>query len=833
MNKILVVDDQEEGRYLLEHLLKVNGFEVVSASNGREALAMVHAERPLIIISDILMPEMDGFTLCRAVKSDEALRSIPFVFYSATYTTSEDEKLALSLGAARFIRRPQEPAAFIAEIREVVSEAATAGFVAQEVPALAEPEYLKLYNERLVRKLEEKMLQLEHAHQRLTTLYRASASLASIKSPEKLVSYALQSVTETMGYGRANYFAFDAENQEFRLLAAVGFSDQMTEMFRQELVLRLGEERGLVGLVGQTRQPLIVPDTQNDPRWITLDGTIRAALFVPVIHEGSLLGVMGFLSTETGAFDENDVRNAMTLAYSLATAIENARLYERMQQLAIFNQSIVQSMAEGIAVEDAEGYFTFVNPAAEAMLGYEPGELIGQHWTAIIPPDQQPIVHAADERRRHGVSDRYELELVRKDGSRLPVLVSGSPRFENGRFTGTLAVFADISELKRLESQLIQSQKMEALGRLAGGVAHDFNNLLTAIIGYSEFLLQELNPYDPRRGDVEEIKKAANRAAALTRQLLAFSRKQMLQPQVLNLNTTVSNLEKMLRRLIGEDIELVTVLDPHLGRVKADPGQIEQVIMNLAVNTRDAMPQGGKLTIETRDVLLDEDYARQYADVQPGSYVMLTMSDTGTGMDEETLSHLFEPFFTTKDVGQGTGLGLATVHGIVKQSGGHITVYSEPGLGTTFKIYLPQTEEASTTTSLPLTRPAALQGQETILLVEDADMVRDLARRTLTFRGYTVLEAHDGEEALRLSTQHEGPIHLLVTDVVMPGGISGRQLAERLMATRPEMRVLYMSGYADDAIVRHGLLEPGMAFLQKPFAPDILALKVREVLDAV
>jgi PAS domain S-box-containing protein len=389
-----------------------------------------------------------------------------------------------------------------------------------------------------------------------------------------------------------------------------------------------------------------------------------------------------------------------------------------------------------------------------------------------------------------------------------------------------------LEELQRTQDQLVQARKMEAIGRLAGGVAHDFNNLLTAIIGYSELLLGELNPYDPRRGDVEEINKAADRAAVLTRQLLAFSRKQVLQPQVLDLNTTVSNMEKMLRRLIGEDIDLVTILDPALGQVKADPGQIDQVLMNLAVNARDAMPRGGKLTIETMNAYLDENYARQHVDVQPGSYVMLAVSDTGLGMDEETLSHLFEPFFTTKDVGQGTGLGLSTVYGIVKQSGGHLWVYSEPGQGTTFKVYLPRVEEAAEAAQRIQVPTESLQGREIVLLVEDADVVRDLARLVLLQRGYTVLEARDGEEAIQICEQHEGPVHLIVTDVVMPGGMSGRQLAERLATLRPEMKVLYMSGYTDNAIVHHGVLEPGMAFLQKPFAPEALARKVRETLDA-
>jgi two-component system cell cycle sensor histidine kinase/response regulator CckA len=387
----------------------------------------------------------------------------------------------------------------------------------------------------------------------------------------------------------------------------------------------------------------------------------------------------------------------------------------------------------------------------------------------------------------------------------------------------------NLEELKQTQAQLLQAQKMEAIGRLAGGIAHDFNNLLTVITGFSDILLhRRLDDGDPLRQPIEEIHKAGKRATSLTGQLLAFSRKQVLQPKVLDLNAVATDAEKMLRCLIGEDIDLVTVLAPELGPVKADPGQIEQVIVNLTINARDAMPQGGKLTIETADVELDEDYARQHIGVEPGPYVMLAVSDTGVGMDEETQAHLFEPFFTTKE--EGTGLGLSTAYGIVKQSGGHIWVYSEPGQGTTFKIYLPRVEEAAESLKLSAAPTKLPQGSETVLVVEDDNGVRTLARDVLEVEGYTVLEARDGLEALLICEQHEGPIHLMVTDVVMPG-MNGRQLAEHLASLHPEMKMLYISSYTDKAIVRHGVLELGLAFLQKPFTPGALARKVRQVLD--
>jgi signal transduction histidine kinase len=385
--------------------------------------------------------------------------------------------------------------------------------------------------------------------------------------------------------------------------------------------------------------------------------------------------------------------------------------------------------------------------------------------------------------------------------------------------------------LRQSEERLRQAQKMEAVGRLAGGVAHDFNNLLTVIISYSDLLLEDLGSDDPKRDDVDQIRKAAEGAAALTRQLLAFSRQQVLQPKALDLKATVAGTEKLLNRLIGEDVRLITFLAPDLGVVKADPGQIEQIIINLAVNARDAMPTGGRLTIEAANVDMGEAYVRGHPPATPGRYVMLALSDTGIGMDEQTKARIFEPFFTTKEPGKGTGLGLATVYGIVKQSGGFIWVYSEPGHGTSFKVYLPRVDEPAEPAAAPTATAEPTRGTETVLVVEDAASVRMVTRQVLERYGYAVLEAPNGDTALRLAAGHHGPIHLLLTDVVMPG-LSGRQLAEQLAQLRPDMKVLYASGYADHAIVHHGILEPGIAYLQKPFTPDALGRRVRQLLDS-
>jgi two-component system cell cycle sensor histidine kinase/response regulator CckA len=380
------------------------------------------------------------------------------------------------------------------------------------------------------------------------------------------------------------------------------------------------------------------------------------------------------------------------------------------------------------------------------------------------------------------------------------------------------------------EEQLRQSQKMEAIGKLAGGVAHDFNNLLTAITGYSDLSLRRLEAGHPLRRNLEEIKKAGERAATLTRQLLAFSRKQMLQPKVLDLNAVIVDMFKLLQRLIGEDIDLLSSLNSSLGQVKADPGQLQQVLMNLCVNARDAMPQGGKLTIKTSNIYVDEEYAKRHVSVQPGDYVLLSISDTGCGMDARTQERVFEPFFTTKEQGRGTGLGLSTVYGIVKQSGGNIWVYSEVGRGTSFKIYLPRFDKAVEVVLEKRTEEVSSTGSETVLLVEDEEMVRNMTSEALRESGYRVLEARDTNHAVSLCQTFEEEIHLMLSDVVMPV-MSGRVLAEAVAPLRPGMRVLYMSGYTDDHIVHHGVLEEGMNFIEKPFTGDLLAKKVRDVLD--
>ncbi len=495
-------------------------------------------------------------------------------------------------------------------------------------------------------------------------------------------------------------------------------------------------------------------------------------------------------------------------------------------------RSLVMNAPYGICRCDALGTVHDANPALVAMFGYESAaELTGRHLGSLYA-DAQQWFQTADYFHAGKEFNNLTTECVRKDGAPIVVRITGRS-IANGKTGGTYEIFMeDVTETRTLEVQLRQAQKMEAIGRLAGGIAHDFNNLLMVISGYSEFLLERLGPDPDLRGPAQEIANATQRATSLTRQLLAFSRKQMLAPKVLDLNEVVAENLKMLTRMIGEDIDLVMVPGPGLGAVRADPGQIDQVIMNLAVNARDAMPHGGKLTIETASVTLDENFARTHAPLNPGDYIMLAISDTGIGMDSETQSRIFEPFFTTKGA-KGTGLGLSTVYGIVKQSGGFIFVDSQPERGTAFRTYFPRVngreEAAAAQDSLGF--PRRDHGQATILLVEDETHLRRLARQYLETQGYKVLEAEDGAAALQIVDGYRGTIDLLLTDVVMPG-MNGRELATNIAKLLPDMRVLYMSGYSENAVGHDGTLDAGVNLLQKPFSLPALRDRVREVLDS-
>jgi len=542
---------------------------------------------------------------------------------------------------------------------------------------------------------------------------------------------------------------------------------------------------------------------------------------------------------DRGTVLQDDEGRPIRMIGAMMDITDRKRAEEALRETNETLRTLIQSSPLAIAVLDGQVKVRIWNAAAERLFGWTLPEVLGKTIPGIGAPGRKDEFIGLIQRVLQGEAvTNLETVGVRKGGQPVDLNVSMAPlRDARGAISGAMAAIADISERKtaeiqnnQLQEQLRQSQKMEAVGRLAGGVAHDFNNLLTAISGYAELLQARFPAGGDERAHLDEILKSSARATQLTRQLLAFSRRQVLQPKVLDLNSVVQNMEGLLHRLIGEDIDLHTISDPSLSSVRADQGQIEQVIMNLAVNARDAMPNGGRLTIETRNVELDARYNDRHGRMRSGPHVLLAVCDSGIGMDPETQSHLFEPFFTTKEQNKGTGLGLATIYGIVKQSGGDIWVYSEPGHGTVFKIYFPTIEQRPDHAPAPKPLARPLAGKETVLLVEDSDVVRRLLHEILIARGYTLLEARHGEDALQVSREFAGRIDLLVTDMVMPK-MGGRELAHHLGPERPEMKILYMSGYTEEAIARDGVLDPGTAFLEKPFTPDSLSRKVRELLD--
>ena len=586
--------------------------------------------------------------------------------------------------------------------------------------------------------------------------------------------------------------------------------------------------------VYRTGQAMLIPqrtfDLLAEEGKVELVGTPSPSwLGVPLRTPAATIGVLVVQHYEDeNAYTERDQEFLGSVGGQIALAIERKRSEEKVRESEARLRVLVEQLPAVLWTVDRGLRFTSALGAGFARLKIKPDELVGMSLLDYFETADQTFLPIAAH-RRSVAGEPMTFHVEWKSGS---YACHVEPlRDSDGQVSGAICMSLDITDRKQLEEQLRQAQKMEAVGRLAGGIAHDFNNLLMVIQGYSDLLVERLPDGDPLRRNAEQIQMASQRASSLTRQLLAFSRKQMLAPKILNVQSVVAEMEKILRRLIGEDVQLETSSAPDLGLIKADRSQIEQVILNLAVNARDAMPQGGRLTIETANVELDASYSHPPAVLSPGRYVMLAVTDNGCGMDAETQAHVFEPFFTTKEKGKGTGLGLATVYGVVKQSGGYVWVYSEPGRGTSFKIYLPRIEE----TAVPAGRDGKSEmqiperGSETILLVEDEKGVRELAREYLASSGYTVIEAEDGHTALELAAMHVGPIHLLLTDVVMPG-ISGRELAERVSQIRPGIKIIYMSGYTDQAVVHHGILRNDAVLLQKPFTLMTLAAKLREML---
>ncbi len=809
MKTALIVDDLKQNIYLLRTILLNAGYEVVEASNGSEALELARHNPPDIIISDILMPVMDGFSLCRACKQDEHLQPIPFVFYTATYTDAKDEELALKLGAARFIVKSVVAEEFTTIIAEVLRQHESGKLPAPPHPPEEETSYYRLYNEVLIHKLEHKLVQLEREKaERERTEESLNLRLAALKAAANAII-----ITNRDG-------VIQWVNPAFVTLTGYTLEESLGRNPRE--LVRSGRHnrafyahmwQTVVG--GQVWHGEII-NRRKDGSYYTEEQTIT-----PVRDKAGQIS--HFVAIKQDITERKQTE---------------AALLEAQQQL----QQAVSAGNVGLWDWDLRANRVSYSAEWKQQIGYEAHEISDDfnEWQDRVHPDDLERCLQTVQAFIANPWPNYQLEFRfrHKDGSYRTILATASLLFdETGRPSRMVGAHLDITSLKQLETekealaaQFYQTQKMESIGRLAGGIAHDFNNLLVPILGYAEIGMMSLPAESALYGHFSQIKAAGDRAANLTRQILAFSRQQILEMTIVNLNEVVLGFQKMLNRLIRENIELKTQLAPKLKPIKADAGQIEQVLLNLAINAQDAMPDGGQLTIETSNVVLDENYAAQHADTRPGQHVLLTVSDTGHGMDTATRQRIFEPFFTTKERGKGTGLGLSTVFGIVKQHGGNIWVYSEPGLGTTFKVYWPVAEAAVAADIKPQPDIVLLGGTETVLVVEDETSVRQLVGETLLAQGYHVLLADEPEKGLSLAATHDGPIHLLLSDVVLPK-MNGPELYRRLVSVRPDLKVLYVSGYTDDTLEFFHVMDEGTAFLQKPFAIRSLLHKVRTVLE--
>jgi PAS domain S-box-containing protein len=818
MTRVLLVDDKPDNLAYLGGLLQSNGFDVELTHHGADALARAHEHPPDVVISDLLMPVMDGYTLLGHWKADAVLKHIPFIVYTATYTAPEDQQLAVQLGADAFILKPGESEALVNRVREVLGHPIAAPRADALAAHAEDTVLLRQYNEALIRKLEEKTVQLEESNRELlreifergeiaqtqiAILNALPAHIALVDAEGVIVAvneawrrYASQNVLSSPEYGIGqNYLRICDAATGTQYEEAAGVADGIRRVLKGESAAYAIE------------YPCHSPTEQ---RWFRM--------MVTPLHSYRTTGAVVM------HVDVSDRKGA------------EHRLRESQEQYLL----LLNSTAEGIYGMDFDGFCTFCNPAAARFLGFEdPDEIVGQqvHDQHHYRRPAGGIV-TAGECRVHGAfrggdATHGDDEIFyRKDGSHFPVEYWSHPIRRGGEVIGAVVAFLDISERRSLEAQFLQSQKMEAIGRLAGGVAHDFNNALQVVLTCSELLEELLVGRPTERGYVREIRAAGERGASLTRHLLAFSRKQFVRPVLLDLNAVVGDIQAMLRRMIGEDVRLITTLDPSLCAIEADAGQIEQVLMNLAVNARDAMPRGGELIITTSVTELKEEAGRRYPPPHAGRYALLCVRDTGCGMDADTLSRIFELFFTTKEAGKGTGLGLSTVYGIVKQSGGFIEVDSEPDHGTTFWIYLPAAVGVAAQPTSPPTPERRRGGTESILLVEDERSLLTLVSMTLRAHGYTVLEAGDGLTGIAMAGRPGVRIDLLVTDVILPD-LSGPQVVEQLLISRPELKVLYISGYTDDYISHPGVLDGETLLLEKPFSIGSLLAKIREALDAV
>ena len=681
-------------------------------------------------------------------------------------------------------------------------------------------------------------LNAEHQNLRLIKVIAEVANRAT--NPAQAIRNALEEVCAHTGWSMGHaYLISKSDSGEVASTKIWHLDPQLDagEFCRISEQRRIARGLGLRGRVLSRAEAVWMADIGDEPEFQrahqALGIGLKSAMAFPVLIGSSVAGVLEFFARHVQPRDERVLDIMNQVGAQLGRVVERQWAHEDLRQSEAYFRSLTDNALDFVTLLQQDGTIRYESRSAHGLLGYSSEEFRGKDFYHFVhPEDIAPLTRAFRQANKNGgATPQLSFRLRHKDQTYRLMEGMGKNMLEDPVVGGIILNARDVTERKRLEERFLQAQKVQAIGQLAGGVAHDFNNILTAIIGYADLLLRQLPQKGGSHLNAQEIKKSAGRAASLTRQLLAFSRRQVLQPRVLDLNGVVADMDKMLRRLLGDHIDLVTIAQPDLGRVKADPGQIEQVILNLAVNAGDAMPTQGNLTIETSNVILDGAYCRQRADVQPGEYVMLAITDNGCGIAPEIRGRLFEPFFTTKQVGKGTGLGLATCHGIVKQSGGNIAVYSEVGQGTSFKVYLPRVYEALDSYTKFEQTTEMKQGTETVLFVEDDSVLRELGLLVLGGLGYRVLPAENGVQALRVLEQHkEQEIHLLVTDVVMPE-MGGKELSENMRAISPKTKVLFCSGYTEDAIMRDGLLEEGIAFLQKPYTIGTFADKVRATLD--
>ena len=815
--RLLIVDDDaiqlKLSRVFFTHL----GFQVAVARSADTALAAARLERPDVILSDVFMPQVDGFQLCLELRRDPNLASVRVVLVSGEYGSEADQDLARSVGANALVARTPD---FVHVLPAIAAAVGAQPPAAQDEPS----DQVKLQHARLViHRLEQRVAEFDELTQQcafqsaqLSLLSGVADALTHRANVELAIRDVFAATLDAAGISKGALIIKD-DAGALQVRQTIGSSDrevsQLPGFFGHSALLeRIVDGAGSVSVPSDALSEPAAQDLLRGAR-------VASMQIVPLISHGRGVGAMIVGATRTDVTSYQSAAFTRAMGNQIVQSLELAQAVARVTASEERYRTLLDNAHDAIAILTPEGIVREMNQRWSAILGRPREDLLGLRLRDFVP------VREPDEREPTPTA-----EVSRADGT-VAVIAFSSTEIDIAGERLVMMVGRDVTEQRKLEHQLRQAQKLEAIGHLAGGVAHDFNNVLTAILGFAELLTEELPPDSPGRADLFEIKRAGERAAALTRQLLAFSRRQILQPVVLDVNQRIRDLELMLRRVISEDIDLNVTLAAAVAQVRMDTTQFEQILVNLVVNAGDAMPRGGALTIETRNVTLDEHYRQHHFPVRPGAYVLIAVSDTGIGMDVSTRERIFEPFFTTKEVGKGTGLGLATVHGIVKQSGGDIWVYSEPGRGTTFKIYLPQVVHPAQVAAERTAAGDLARGTETVLLVEDDQAVRRLARVTLERAGYTVLHAAHPKEAVRVDAESGVHIDLLLSDVVMPES-DGPLLFDRLSPRHAGLRVLYISGYADEAIVRHGILVEGTPFLQKPFTPHALARKVRDVLDA-